>query len=528
MLPISQWPLLLLTFSHVSYSARAFQLPRSRSRSSVAAAAYGRGERVQTAANVVSGEDDASATGIRGRFARLFRSSKHRETTPVKTTKPQSANTSTTTRSRSLPVSRLEEAADIEGEAAIALDSINLAKTTTADAFEEAEEDLAEVDRTLDDIRSMLVKAEGRQEQARTSLTEARAEANAGLKAAEAAAARAIAQAERAESMIASLLAHEGGKVTWSLNASNPVTEAVAAKVGGETSNTTDNKVEQQEEVKQQQSAEDGVDIESLSYDDVGYELHEMAPPFIDENQCLVPGETVVRVEKAPDNSRRIFAGIDINGASVEDVWKVLTDYDHLQDVVPNLVVNDVLERYEVPPSVVDPDDPSLSDEEKLELISKQLRGSKLRQVGGAKVVGINFSARTTLEVREWPEGMPEFGHYEDDIYEGKSRNRRAKEGRGLALKRYRFPRPFSLSSLPYRCISMQSVEDDDGEFRMYQGVWRMQPLVGCAPPGENAMRLTYAVEISPRPYLPVALVEGRITKDLCLNLETIRDYVSG
>lgn len=44
----------------------------------------------------------------------------------------------------------------------------------------------------------------------------------------------------------------------------------------------------------------------------------------------------------------------------------------------------------------------------------------------------------------------------------------------------------------------MQSVEDDDGEFRMYQGVWRLQPLPGCAPKssrGLSAMRLTYAVE---------------------------------
>jgi hypothetical protein len=32
------------------------------------------------------------------------------------------------------------------------------------------------------------------------------------------------------------------------------------------------------------------------------------------------------------------------------------------------------------------------------------MKGAVLRQVGGAKVVGINFSARTTLEVREWPD----------------------------------------------------------------------------------------------------------------------------
>jgi hypothetical protein len=37
-------------------------------------------------------------------------------------------------------------------------------------------------------------------------------------------------------------------------------------------------------------------------------------------------------------------------------------------------------------------------------------------------------------------------------------------------------------------------------------------------------MRLTYAVEVSPRPYLPVGLVEGRIARDLCANLKAIRD----
>lgn len=73
----------------------------------------------------------------------------------------------------------------------------------------------------------------------------------------------------------------------------------------------------------------------------------------------------------------------------------------------------------------------------------------------------------------------------------------------------------------------MQSVENDDGEFRMYQGVWRMQPLPGCSPEGGSAMRLSYAVEISPRPYLPVALVEGRISQDLANNLRSIRDYVT-
>jgi hypothetical protein len=73
----------------------------------------------------------------------------------------------------------------------------------------------------------------------------------------------------------------------------------------------------------------------------------------------------------------------------------------------------------------------------------------------------------------------------------------------------------------------MQSIPDDDGEFRIYQGVWRMQPLPGCAPAGRQAMRLTYAVEVSPRAYLPVSLIERRIVQDLCTNLAAIRDYVA-
>lgn len=205
-----------------------------------------------------------------------------------------------------------------------------------------------------------------------------------------------------------------------------------------------------------------------------------------------------------------------------------MTDYAHLQDVVPNLVVNDVLELYNVEESIPDAIelDTSLKEEDQCQKLCNEMKGAKLRQVGGAKVAGINFSARTTLEVREWPGGMPDFAHFTDDVYEGKTRDERAKENAKMKLQRYRFPRPFALSTLPTKDISMQSIENDDGEFRMYQGVWRMQPLPGCAPDGEAAMRLTYAVEVSPRAYLPVALIERRIVSDLCNNLEAIRDHM--
>jgi hypothetical protein len=203
----------------------------------------------------------------------------------------------------------------------------------------------------------------------------------------------------------------------------------------------------------------------------------------------------VVRVEKAPENSRRIFAGIDIL-ASVDTVWNVLTDYQNLQNVVPNLVVNDVEQVY---PGVRADDiihaDASAPEDEQCREFARQMKGSRLRQVGGAKVAGIQFSARTTLEVREWPNGMPDFAHFNEEIWQGKSRKERAQDYAKMKLQRYRFPRPFCVSKLPTRDISMQSVEGDAGEFRMYQGVWRMQPLPGCSPPGRDAMRLTYAVE---------------------------------
>merc|ERR1711971_380386 len=142
-------------------------------------------------------------------------------------------------------------------------------------------------------------------------------------------------------------------------------------------------------------------------------------------------------------------------------------------------------------------------------------------------------------EVREWPNGMPDYAHAtgcemdiatnDDDSYREELllQQQEQKRAERTKLVRYKFPRPFAVSNLPTRDISMQSIKDDDGEFRLYQGVWRMQPLVGCAPPGHNAMRLTYAVEISPRLYLPVRFVEGRIVQDLCSNLEAIRKAVS-
>jgi len=410
----------------------------------------------------------------------------------------------------------LEAEAEMEGDTAMALDTIALAKTTAADAFALAEEAIEETEKALAnskialqncrrDVSKAIVIAETSALQANIASQKATALA---------ATAAAVSSAQSSSSSISFTGTGTSANVNVNANATggdkvNIVNDGVDDG-GNDTLKTLD-----------EDDQENGMDTSSLSYEDVDYHLSEMSPPFIGEDQCLVPGEAVVRVEKAAENSRRIFAGIDIL-ASVDDVWNLLTDYENLQQVVPNLVVNEVVGLYSQEPGSenyeVHPDVGKEEEINAIKSISKTLKGATLKQVGGAKVVGINFSAAVTLEVREWPNGIP----FVDETtgYDGKTERKRK-------LERYRFPRPFAISQLPTKDISMQSVENDDGEFRLYQGVWRMQPLPGCAPENGAAMRLTYAVEISPRPYLPVQFVEGRISQDLCNNLIAIRDHIA-
>ena len=238
-----------------------------------------------------------------------------------------------------------------------------------------------------------------------------------------------------------------------------------------------------------------------------------------DTHQSSIQEKPTIRVEKAPNNARRIFAAVDIP-TNVDNVWNVLTDYENLHKFVPSLVANEVLARYSGSRCDVDwqgrirggggSNVLSSSDEKKInkhakqcQMRTKQMKGAVLKQTGGTRVMGI----RTTLEVREWPNGMPKLAHCN-------------KEKKGRRSERYVFPRPpHTVSSIPHKDISMQNIDDEDGDFNIFQGVWRMQSI-----PGRKITRLTYAVEVSPRAYLPVALIEDRLSHDLIANLESIRD----
>eukprot|EP00597_Dinobryon_sp_UTEXLB2267_P008733 CAMPEP_0170093358 /NCGR_PEP_ID=MMETSP0019_2-20121128/26461_1 /TAXON_ID=98059 /ORGANISM="Dinobryon sp., Strain UTEXLB2267" /LENGTH=657 /DNA_ID=CAMNT_0010314179 /DNA_START=131 /DNA_END=2104 /DNA_ORIENTATION=+ len=214
--------------------------------------------------------------------------------------------------------------------------------------------------------------------------------------------------------------------------------------------------------------------------------------------RCEAP--PAVSIEEAPLNGRRIFSAVDVS-ASSDTVWATLTRYESLQTVVPSLVSNQVLARTD--------------------------QGARLLQVGGAKVLpGVTFTAKTVLDVATHTTDSPlDPSMLADSPPQHASEAERGHFFRHLPLQRGRFPQPEAVPGLPFSDITMQNVEGE-GDFEHYQGVWRVQALAG--PPASSSSqhcRLSYAVEIRPRGFLPVGLIQGRIASDLQTNLLAIRDH---
>lgn len=151
-----------------------------------------------------------------------------------------------------------------------------------------------------------------------------------------------------------------------------------------------------------------------------------------------------------------------------------------------------------------------------------------MSQVGGAKVLpGVTFTAKTVLDVKVYTENNPIPSNMVA-TYVSSSRSPETAKlqiSKSQPLKRDLFPRPYAITSLPHRDITMQNVLGE-GDFEHYQGIWRVQSLPNCAVDGSDASRLTYAVEIKPKGILPVSLIESRIATDLKANLEAIRKFV--
>ncbi|KAL2630283.1 hypothetical protein R1flu_014969 [Riccia fluitans] len=172
-----------------------------------------------------------------------------------------------------------------------------------------------------------------------------------------------------------------------------------------------------------------------------------------------------VTVEKIGSNMRKITARISVR-ASLEDVWSILTDYERLGDFIPGLAVNELLEKRE--------------------------NGCRLYQVGEQDIaLGVKFKAKAVVDCEEKP--------YEVE------------------------------RNLVRRDIEFVTVE---GDFQIFKGTWRVEQVSGPSAymvgavggVEEQKTFLYYILDVQPKLWLPVALVEGRLTGEIKVNLVCIRN----
>eukprot|EP00897_Mesotaenium_endlicherianum_P006544 jgi/Mesen1/5918/ME000030S05185 len=143
----------------------------------------------------------------------------------------------------------------------------------------------------------------------------------------------------------------------------------------------------------------------------------------------------------------------------LETVWEVLTDYGRLAEYIPSLAVN--------------------------ELQEKRPNGARLLQIGEQEVaLGIKFRARAIVDCEE-----SSLRESEDGIE---------------------------------RDIDFTMVE---GDFKVFKGTWSMlqnkQNDVDAVAIPKTI--LSYSVLVTPHPWLPVGLIEGRISREIRSNLTCIR-----
>ena len=115
-----------------------------------------------------------------------------------------------------------------------------------------------------------------------------------------------------------------------------------------------------------EQNATENLDLQSPS-DDINLEGDFTA-------DAVVVAKVEVQIEKIAERQRQITAKVQIP-QPVEQIWKVLTDYEVLPDFLPNLA--------------------------KSRLIEHPNGGIRLEQVGSQRLLNFNFWARVVLDLEE-------------------------------------------------------------------------------------------------------------------------------
>ncbi|MCF2147278.1 SRPBCC family protein [Desmonostoc muscorum LEGE 12446] len=118
----------------------------------------------------------------------------------------------------------------------------------------------------------------------------------------------------------------------------------------------------------QEHNTTDNLDFQS-STDDTNLEAH------LSADAVALLAKVEVQVEKLAQRQRQISAKLRIP-QPVEQIWKVLTDYEALADFIPNLAKSRLIEH---------PDG-----------------GIRLEQVGSQRLLNFNFCARVVLDLEEY------------------------------------------------------------------------------------------------------------------------------
>lgn len=187
--------------------------------------------------------------------------------------------------------------------------------------------------------------------------------------------------------------------------------------------------------------------------------------PIHQEDSCEL---VAVRIERTSANSRRILGDIVIP-TPIQDVWAILTDYNRLAVHVPNLVES----RIEQVQSGG-------------EMGDGQFR-CRLFQKGAQKIVGFEFGASVTMDMRE--------------------------------MARTRTVPPLRGSVVDERSISFKCT--DSFFFQEFDGEWKAKERTNSA--GEVETVLSYFVDVRPKGPVPVLALEWRIREDVPTNLRAVK-----
>lgn len=168
-----------------------------------------------------------------------------------------------------------------------------------------------------------------------------------------------------------------------------------------------------------------------------------------------------VRIERTSANSRRIYGEI-VAPVPIQDVWAILTDYNRLSVHVPNLV-----ESRMVTQGPGQPGDGQFT--------------CRLYQKGAQKIIGFEFGASVTMDMRE-----------------SRSKSVVGGEERRISFKCY-----------------------DSFFFNIFDGYWNVKEQKGDM--GQVETLLSYVVDVRPKGPVPVAPLEWRIREDVPTNLRAVK-----